>query len=272
MDLYRSLLRAYPPAYRDAHGPEILATLADRTDGFSVREGAALVRAGLRARLSAASPGNPWADGLHLGLTLFTLGNLIAHPHYLSEAFAQPLAALAAVGFAVALLRGWTATAAVVFLGLIYALPTDVPLFRFLGDERGVPHVVCAALLVLAGWRAFGVRVTPKPWGLLWIPGATLVLVVVVDAAFFLPAYSSAVPGVLPEAVVLVGVLGAALLARDPRWSLAVLVVVLLDLVPFLAYLDGSGPLGRAYAVGCAVLGVVAAGCTVAYRKGDVAL
>ncbi|GAA4608418.1 hypothetical protein GCM10023195_32960 [Actinoallomurus liliacearum] len=78
---YRRLLRAYPPAYRAAHGEEIVGTLLEVSAGKgrpSIRECAGLVAGGLAARLRerAAQSGPWWADGLALGAFLIALINL----------------------------------------------------------------------------------------------------------------------------------------------------------------------------------------------------
>ncbi|GLX00495.1 hypothetical protein [Microtetraspora sp. NBRC 16547] len=70
---YRLLLLAYPPAYRAAHGKELLGVLLDcaapgRTTP-EVRESAGLVTGGLRERVRHAARGSAWRDGLHLGAT-----------------------------------------------------------------------------------------------------------------------------------------------------------------------------------------------------------
>ena len=72
---YERLLFTYPPAYRMAHGEEMLSTLleAARPDQRfpAPRESASLLLGGLRTRAPAG--GQPiaerlWADGLQLGV------------------------------------------------------------------------------------------------------------------------------------------------------------------------------------------------------------
>lgn len=70
MRLYRLCLLAYPRAYRRERGGEILATIADGGGGFRIREAAALLAGGVRARGVAASGGTDsgmWASGAQLG-------------------------------------------------------------------------------------------------------------------------------------------------------------------------------------------------------------
>jgi hypothetical protein len=111
---YRRLMHAYPPAYRQAHGEEIIGTLlqasADRRLP-SPREAAGLVGGGITARMRAAT-GHPvswWADGLHLGILLIALANLA-----LNLAYIHPAPSNASVPWvigylvlSVALVRGW---------------------------------------------------------------------------------------------------------------------------------------------------------------------
>lgn len=88
---YRGLLRAYPPDYRSAYGEEIIGTLMEVSEPGrerpAVREMAALITGGLTARVRTAT-GNAvpwWVDGLHLGVLMVVLVNLISYPggnHY----------------------------------------------------------------------------------------------------------------------------------------------------------------------------------------------
>ncbi|MDN3355602.1 hypothetical protein [Actinomadura sp. DC4] len=78
---YRRLLRAYPPAYRQAHGEEIIGTLLQASGDRrlpSPVEAAGLIGGGVTARMRAATahPVAWWADGLHLGVLLIALANL----------------------------------------------------------------------------------------------------------------------------------------------------------------------------------------------------
>ncbi|GIH18399.1 hypothetical protein [Rugosimonospora africana] len=76
---YRRLLRSYPRAYRQERADEIVSTLMELAEPGqrhpTVREAAALVLGGLRARAGAHrrhTPGAVWAGALHLGV-LFLL-------------------------------------------------------------------------------------------------------------------------------------------------------------------------------------------------------
>lgn len=79
---YRRLLLAYPRPYRQAHGEELLDVLLDcSAPGRTVpalKEATGLVAGGLRQRLSAATRGPAWADGLHLGVTALSVLHLAA--------------------------------------------------------------------------------------------------------------------------------------------------------------------------------------------------
>jgi hypothetical protein len=80
---YERLLVTYPPAYRRAHGEEMLSTLleAARPDQQlpAPREVVSLLLGGLRTRARQAAKQSPrrlWTDGLQLGVLLIVLVNL----------------------------------------------------------------------------------------------------------------------------------------------------------------------------------------------------
>ncbi|WP_246080080.1 ABC transporter permease [Nonomuraea mesophila] len=79
---YRALLRAYPRAYRTAHGDELLDVLLESADpGRTVpvpREAWGLLAGGVRSRIVHLATGNPWKDGLHLGVTALAALQLAA--------------------------------------------------------------------------------------------------------------------------------------------------------------------------------------------------
>ena len=143
---YERLLFTYPPAYRMAHGEEMLSTLleAARPDQRfpALRESASLLLGGLRTRAQQAarqSPRRLWADGLQLGVLLIVLVNL---GHALQMRW--PLwIALVAVG-ALAVLRGWTRTA-------LIATTVDRPGGGAAAPAPGGPAVVAARVRRLVG-------------------------------------------------------------------------------------------------------------------------
>ncbi|MFI6296124.1 hypothetical protein ACIBEJ_31330 [Nonomuraea sp. NPDC050790] len=77
---YRLLLRAYPDGYRADYGDELLDVLLTTAEPDRalppLREAAALVRGGIRARILQSAHGPAWADGLHLAVTALSLLNL----------------------------------------------------------------------------------------------------------------------------------------------------------------------------------------------------
>jgi hypothetical protein len=180
---YERLLITYPPAYRRAHGEEMLSTLleAARPDQQlpAPREAASLVLGGLRTRAHQAavqSQRRLWTDGLQLGVLLIVLVNL---GHALQSPFAFPLwIALVALS-ALAVLRGWTRTAliatAVTALAASRPLLPQVSLPWWLpgyGDwsmvaRYAVPAVVLAAL----AWPRMG-RQRARSWWWLLLPAA----------------------------------------------------------------------------------------------------
>jgi hypothetical protein len=178
---YERLLFTYPPAYRMAHGEEMLSTLleAARPDQRfpALRESASLLLGGLRTRAQEAarqSPRRLWTDGLQLGVLLIVLVNL---GHALQMQW--PLwIALVAVG-ALAVLRGWTRTALIattVAAGAAVrpllpqvALPWWLPGY---GDWSMIArYAVPAAVLAVLVWPRAG-RLRQRSWWWLLLPAA----------------------------------------------------------------------------------------------------
>jgi hypothetical protein len=178
---YQRLLVTYPPAYRRAHGEEMISTLLEAAQPDqhlpAPRETASLLLGGLRTRARQAamqSPRRLWTDGLHLGVLLIVLVNL---GHALQSPF--PLwIALGALG-ALAVLRGWTRTAliATTVAALAAARPLLPPVslpwwLPGYGDwsmvaRYAVPAVVLAAL----AWPGMG-RQRARSWWWLVLPAA----------------------------------------------------------------------------------------------------
>jgi hypothetical protein len=185
---YQRLLVTYPPAYRRAHGEEILGTLleAARPDQQlpAPREAASLLLGGLRTRAHQAATQSPrrlWADGLHLGVLLIVLVNL---GHALQPPSPFPLwIALVAVT-ALAVLRGWTRTALVA--ATITALAAARPLLPQVALPWWLPgygdwsvvarYAVPAAVLALLAWPGVGRPRAWSWWWLLWPAAAMLPL------------------------------------------------------------------------------------------------
>lgn len=182
---YQWLLVTYPPAYRSAHGEEMIGTLleAARPDQQlpAPREAASLLLGGLRTRAHQAavqSPRRLWIDGLHLGVLLIVLVNL---GHALQTPSRFPLwIALVALG-ALAVLRGWTRTAliAATITALAAARPLlpPVPLPWWLpgyGDWSVVARYgVPAAVLAVLAWPSIG-RPQARSWWWLVLPAAAV--------------------------------------------------------------------------------------------------
>jgi hypothetical protein len=178
---YERLLVTYPPAYRRAHGEEMISTLleAARPDQHlpAPRETASLLLGGLRTRARQAamqSPRRLWTDGLHLGVLLIVLVNL---GHALQSPF--PLwIALGALG-ALAVLRGWTRTAliATTVAALAAARPLLPPVslpwwLPGYGDWSMVArYAVPAVVLAVLTWPGMG-RPRARSWWWLVLPAA----------------------------------------------------------------------------------------------------
>ena len=148
--VYRAALRAYPRAYRESRGEEIVATLLEpHPDRVDLAEAASLVLAGLRERnrTAATEPGGIWWPALAA----------------LAPILASVTAAIALAGLWVAASRSswpgfWWAAFAVVAVALAVAaaarvaaaaLPLAVALFglvaldalKMAGNGRAVPHL-----------------------------------------------------------------------------------------------------------------------------------
>jgi hypothetical protein len=229
---YERLLVSYPPAYRKAHGEEMLGTLLDaaRPDQQlpAPRETASLLLGGLRTRAHQAavqSPRRLWADGPQLGVLLIVLVNL---GHALQAPF--PLwIALVALG-ALAVLRGWTRTALIA--ATVTALAAARPLLPPVSLPWWLPgygdwsmiarYAVPAAVLAVLAWPRMG-RPQARSWWWLLLPAV---------AALPLAGQVWALAQAGLEVGLLLVVLVVAVGALDPRPAIGAAVY----LVPGLLY------------------------------------
>lgn len=214
---YERLLFTYPPAYRRAHGEEMLSTLLEAARSEqrfpAPREAASLLLGGLRTRarqVAQQSSRRLWADGLQLGVLLIVLVNL---GHALQTRF--PLwIALVAVG-ALAVLRGWTRTALVATAAA--ALAAARPLLLHVGLPWWLPgygdwsavarYAVPAAVLAVFAWPSV-FRPRARSWWWLVVPAV---------AALPLEGDAWALAQAGLQVGLLLAVLVVAVAALDPR-------------------------------------------------------
>jgi hypothetical protein len=225
-----SYLWTYPKAYRQEHGPEILSTLMDASDGRpSLRDRASLTFAGLRMR--AGRPhGRPLRT--HLGLAVqFAVALFLAHSMTSVQGITWgvatarqgapwwPIVAAALVLVIVGLAwfaPGRALAAACVLLAVYYL----IPVFRFGWLPAAVPGPAdpVAWALLLFGGLVVGRDRMPRPW---------LAILAVVAAIPILEWFTPAVPSVpqIPisdyAAVLAVLVMAWALVDARPLASLA---------------------------------------------------
>ncbi|GAB3677505.1 hypothetical protein GCM10027589_47730 [Actinocorallia lasiicapitis] len=173
--LYAALLRAYPKPHRDAHGPELLATLAETSpDRISLHESTALLRGGFLARLRQPADRPALLDGLAIGLLAITLQGVNGVlPGGGSVTIAEVLGAL----LPLAIMRGWAFAAfglALVAAAKVakrtYFDPDTIPYGA--GHYPLVPAIVGIVVLVggcgiLAFARLRGARTARRSW--LWL-------------------------------------------------------------------------------------------------------
>ncbi|MCO6006629.1 hypothetical protein NE236_16715 [Actinoallomurus purpureus] len=275
---YRRLLRAYPPAYRAAHGEEIVGTLLEISAGRRrppVREAVGLIGGGLATRLRerTAHPAPWWADGLALGAFLIALANLFSDLRFLDMGLWNPS-------------TGWVVGPLVIFLALLrnrlwMALPLALieasqvnrasigsePILNVVpgfgpmyGDVTAVTGcvVMAAALLILAVGRPARPRSRSWWWlAALIIAWAAWHLHIPVGSrpeTFCDPAAGChSITDYLPLLGVVRNALTMLLLAcgvwatavtRDLRWSLAAALFLLANVGPeaYRAMADGIGP------------------------------
>lgn len=235
---YRRIMLAYPLPYRRAHGDELLDVLLESAEPDrrlpDPREAAGLIVGGLRARALAAAEGNPWWDGLHLGVTAMAAANLAEFLPYTNS---LPIWTLLSTLALLAVMRGMPlvalplvlvtgAKAVAIASGAQLFDPTLIPVFPgFLtGDalfSTSSPAAVtityglaACCLLALAARRGQGH--TRSWWWLAAVP----------IAAWAGPAWmeeGTAFPLSLSRMVLELAVLGVAVWlgreANDPRWG-----------------------------------------------------
>jgi hypothetical protein len=249
---YRRLLRAYPPAYRRAHGEEILGTLMEASEGRerpSVREAASLIGGGLTARVrrSVERPVPWWADGLHLGIFLTALSTMAPGTvESLYYGFSTHGAGwiVGSTVLVLALWRGWVRTALPLALigaflvgrppfGLAYALPGVGSTYGSWGLVGPYP-VVAAGLVILA----VGPSRRLRPRSLWWLAVPVIAIAsahlnMQVNAPF---ALGWAVPTVTELLLLSAGVWATAVV-RDLRWLLSAAIFIVPGNVPLLYFL-----------------------------------
>lgn len=267
---YRRLLLAYPPAWRAAHGEELLGTVLEAAAPGqrlpAAREATGLLLGGLRTRArqaATASPPRLWRDGLHLGVLLVVLANL---GQAVALGWSPWWIVLVAVGV-LAVLRGWARTglAATALAALVAARPLLPPVelpwwLPGYGDWSAVArYALPAAVLAALAWPG-DARLRPRSWWWLLLPAAQVALPPLEGA------WAVAKAGL--EAGIVVGVLLVAVAAVDPRPALAVVVYLAPGLVQAAEELS-AGVAGPSRLAFWAVVGLLAVvGAVVAVRTG----
>ncbi|WP_329427701.1 hypothetical protein OG339_46510 [Streptosporangium sp. NBC_01495] len=274
---YRRLLRAYPKAYREQHGEELISTLMEAADPQArrpaPREMLSLLVGGFAVRVRSARPvGVPWwADGLHLGvvavmtITFATKIPVLFHLIY-------PAWIALAIMLTLAIVRGWTRVA--LLLALVAAMQVSRPMILgssatwipFFGPAYGDISPVVPYWLVVAGLAVLAVRpgttmrarsegdTGVRWWGRTMPARSSLWLLVPVFCwPLRLVEYSFhdlsnwALFQASLEIPILVVVLCATVAARDGRWALAAAVYLVPGLVYFGENLADHGRRGFAY-------------------------
>ncbi|GII59023.1 hypothetical protein Pth03_74120 [Planotetraspora thailandica] len=245
---YRSLLKAYPKAYRDAHGEELLSTLMEASDPQArrpaLREVFALVTGGFAARArNTRATGVPWwADGLHLGVLVVATTTFATEVSILRMGthiyLNRPIWTLGAIVLMVAITRGWLRLA--LPLALIAALDTSRMLFLDGYDhgliEFGPPYTLLGQMLpfwiIVVGLAVLAVRpgkaLPARSWSWLLIPALFWVAECIVPAftlGYVVPVFTLTMTWQLflagVKTLVLGGVVWATVAIRDARWALA---------------------------------------------------
>ncbi|HEU0239324.1 MAG TPA: hypothetical protein VFR11_08620 [Micromonosporaceae bacterium] len=215
-----SYLWAYPKAYRQEHGPEILSTLMDATDGRpSLRDRASLALAGLRMRASQPH-GQPLRTHLRL-VVQFAVALFLVHSMTSVQgitwgiATAQqgapwwPIVPAALVLVVVGLawfVPGRALAAACALLGIYYLIPTAR--FGWLPAVIPGPSDPKAWALLLFGGLVLGRDRMPRPW---------LAILAVIAAVPIVEWFTPTVPWV-PQ--ILISVYAAVLVALVAVWAL----------------------------------------------------
>jgi hypothetical protein len=249
------VLRTYPPAFREAHGEEILGTVAERRDagepGQPARDLASLLLGGMHQRWLVSTGGSLAAtlrQGLAWGVLLclvreagFAVSELVSGLVHGWPGSDSPVNLLVTLGWLTTfcLLASGRGRWGLVVLTLLYA-------YFLSGAARdlGGPHAVLDApftvalrtlppvllpLLAAYAWPSRGVRL--PPWS--WIPLLALATIVPPVSTLSLAVSSSlfgfvvSVPYGLLVAVALVGaVIVVAASWSDPRWIVGTALVL----------------------------------------------
>ncbi|WP_055479536.1 hypothetical protein [Sphaerimonospora mesophila] len=283
---YRLLLRAYPRDYRERFGDEFIGTLLETTPPGralpGMTESAALVRGGLRTRIAGAAHGPPWPDGLHLGLLIVSLADLGL---LLPYAGSIPLWVCLSAGVVLAVAHGRVRLAmplvllvgsktTAIALGRPWLDQTLVPVFpdSFWGNETAlygmggpITPVITHAVLLL-GLLVLAVRPRPPRRR---FPGwwALAPLVACTDPAWLTVAAGSprSLARVGLEAALLLLAVWAGAATGDPRWAVAAVPYVLVQIAVLVENFDSAGRQDVAH---WALLGFLAVTATaVPYRS-----
>ncbi|MFI6325376.1 hypothetical protein ACIBG8_48210 [Nonomuraea sp. NPDC050556] len=283
---YRRIMLAYPLPYRRAHGDELLDVLIESAEPDrrlpDPREAAGLIVGGLRARALAATEGNPWWDGLHLGVTAIAAANLAG---FLPYANSLPVWTLLSALALLAVMRGMPlvalpfilvtgAKAVAVASGAQLFDLTLIPVFPgFLTGEAlfstSSPGAVtimyglaACCLLALAARRA---RPRTRSWW--WLAAVPI-------AAWAGPAWmdeSVPFPPSLPRTALELAVLGVAVWlgreANDPRWGFGAALYLAAVTVSLGQHLDALARPHFAYWGLLAFLTVLAAAMPYGHRR-----
>lgn len=245
--LYSLALRAYPPAFREEHEEEMLATLAEVRDAgeppHHLRQTASLLFGGSRQRWLFSSSGSLAAtvrQGLAWGVLILVARQAGLAVYELIQPFVRgwedPFSLtylLLAIGWVAAFCllasgrRRWgLAVLGVVVCGFIY---NSVQLALSYGGPFSLPFTlhfflpVVLPLLAACVWPSRGV--TLSAW--FWVPGLALAALVPPISVLFGPFESMfgfvyPIPGM---ALVAVGVLAILVILAvgwsDPRWAVA---------------------------------------------------
>ncbi|NUT44422.1 MAG: hypothetical protein HOV86_30945 [Thermoactinospora sp.] len=281
---YRWLLRCYPRAYRTAHGGELLDLLLDSaTPGRRVpeaREVVGLVSGGLQARVHELARGNPWGDGLHLGVTAIMVANTAALLPYFGSLPIWVVMSLAAL---LAILRGRTLLALPLVVatgakattiaagGQLFEL-TLIPVYPDFLTDRALysttsPVAVAAGYILVAASLLIlrGVRHPRSGW---WL--AALPLVAWSGPEWISEGGESFPLGlnrlVLEAALIALGA-WAGHVSRDPRWALGSALYLLVFSAEMAQHLDFLSRQHLAYWGLLTFLTVAAAALPYRYRR-----
>ncbi|MCO5992687.1 hypothetical protein [Actinoallomurus rhizosphaericola] len=305
---YHRLLRAYPPAYRAAHGEEIVGTLLEVSAGRarpSARECAGLVAGGLAARFRERTARSApwWADGLALGAFLIALTNLASDLTMVDQDLwtAYGPWVICSVVLVLALLRGrlWVALPVALLeayqvnrslIGgdsVLRVVPEFGPVYGV--GETVVQYGAMVAALVVLAVLATRRSVRPRPRSWWWLAVLAIVSVAwrvhITMGSQVVPVCSpegachpAHVPNEIPlfdltrvglTVLLLTCGVWATAVTRDLRWALAGAFFLLTSTGPHVYYaLTGDGVPVTLVAVFWGVQAVLVGAMTVTARRG----